>query len=120
MPELGQLYGPHMRPLTPAAHELMVHFSRWVVAQLHELGAVTHGLGWIDPRWRLCRFDYGKEMLQRALDQEGLAKMIARTFFYGRPKTAADAAQCLILASLAETAGLIGQPALVHDRGGEE
>jgi hypothetical protein len=110
MTELDALFGPHMLPLTPAARRLMVRFSRWVVAQLHEMGANTAGLGRVDPRWRLYSFAYGRDMLQRELDVDRLTKMIARTWFYGKPRTPADCSLCFLLASLAAAAGLIAAP----------
>lgn len=105
---LDRQFDATMRPLTRQAQSIMVQFGRWLVAELHERGAQTRGFGYIDPKWLLYRHDYAKEDLRCWLTSERLFYLLARVFFYGRPRDVADCALCEQTATLAQMYGLIG------------
>lgn len=105
---LNQLFDPKwLRPLTPAAERMMVLFGRWIVAELHERGVQTTGFGRIDPKWLRYRFDYSNEDMRRWLTEERLAYLLARVFFYGKPRNLDDAQLCVTTACCAKVYGLI-------------
>ena len=106
--EIDRLFGQHMQPLTPAARKLAYTFAHWLIAELRELGVKTEGFGPVHPHWRLAIFPEGKAMLQRELNQEQLLKLLARVFFYGKPRSLADFELCQLIAQISFTYGLIG------------
>lgn len=97
-----------MRPLTRQSSTMLLQFGRWIVAEMRERGVQTIGFGRVDPKWLLLRHNYAKEDMRRWLTAEKLAYLLARVFFYGKPRTLADASLCEQTAQLAQAYGLIG------------
>lgn len=106
--ELLSLFDVTMLPKTRAAAELGHVFAHWLIAELHERGVRTVGFGRIDPKRLYAHFNTGKALLQRCLTTEDLFYLLARTFFYNKPRTPADAELCLTAAKIAQVYGLIG------------
>lgn len=106
--ELHRLFDRHMRPKSLAAGKLAHTFAHWLVAELRERGVRCEGLGPVHPHWRLAHFPLGKEMLQRELNHEQLFKIIARVYFYSKPRSAAEFDLCWLVAQIAFAYGLVG------------
>lgn len=97
-----------MQPLTRGAELIGRDAGRLIAALLHERGVQTVGFGRVNPRWLTCQHSPTVLELLAMLDAEQTAYLLARVFFYGKPRTPADAALCESAGQMAVALGIVG------------